>query len=71
MSNNKTDVIVKMAKEKSERKYKAVMDEIDKMIKEGVSITFYSVEKRTGISKGFLYRNEEISARIKSLRETD
>ena len=66
-----TDAIVKMAKEKSQRKYNTVMDEIDKMIEEGVPITFYKVEKRTGASKGFLYNNEEISKRIKSLRDID
>lgn len=70
MSNN-TDAIVALAKEKKKKKVKIVMDEIDKMLEEGVPITFYKVQKRTGVSKGFLYNNEDISKRIKDLREVD
>lgn len=66
-----TDEIVKMAKEKSIRKTKKVMAEIDKMVEEGTPITFYGVRKRTGVSNTFLYKNELIAERIRSLRVED
>ena len=68
MSNN-SDVLIKLAKEKTQRKLNLVMSEIDHMIEENLSITFYSVAKRTSISKSFLYNNPVISTRIKSLRK--
>lgn len=68
MSNN-SDILIKLAKEKTQKKLNLVMSEIDLMIEEKLSITFYSVAKRTGVSKSFLYNNPVISARIKSLRK--
>lgn len=49
-----------LAKEKSEEKKQKVIDTINKMIENEEKITFYSVYQKAGVSKSFVYNNEEI-----------
>ena len=60
----KEDNMIKSQKEKSNKKVKYVKDLIDEMIEEKVPITSYTVWKRSGLSKGFIYTNEEITSYI-------
>ena len=64
----KTDKITEMAKAKSEKRQKEVLDAIKKMQKDGEPVTFYSVQKKTGASKSYLYNNEAIASAIKEAR---
>lgn len=65
-----TNKIVSLAKEKSEQKQQMVLDTINEMIKNEEKITFYSVYQKAGVSKSFVYNNEEIRQLIESHRKT-
>ena len=60
-----------MAKEKSAKRQQEVIKAIKLMKKNGEKISFYSVQKRTGASKSYLYTNEEISKLIQEAREEE
>lgn len=65
---DKTDKIVKLTKKKSEEKRDYVLEVINSMIRNEEKITFYSVYKKAGVSKSFVYNNEEIRRRIEMCR---
>ncbi len=65
---NREDVIVSLAKQKSKDRQAEILDEIGQMRKAGENISFYSVAKRTGASKSYLYRNELIASTIDKYR---
>lgn len=65
----KTDKIKEYAKQKSSNRQAEVLVAIKEMIKSGEKVTFYSVQKKTGASKSYLYNNEAISNAIKSVRD--
>lgn len=67
MSGNES-AIVDMAKAKSSRREAEVISAIRSMIADGDAITFYSVAKRTGASRSFLYTNQTIRAMIEDAR---
>ncbi len=58
------DKIIESAKNKSIEKVKYLKDVVDIMIEENVAVTFYSVWKRSGLSKSFIYNNPEVVAYI-------
>ncbi len=60
--------MVKAAKSKTENTRKKAIEGINEMISNGENITFYSVNKKTGISKTFLYKDEEVSNLINENR---
>lgn len=60
----KTDKIVELSTKKAELRKKEVIDSINKMIKHGDKVTFYSVMKETKASKSYLYGNDEIRSLI-------
>ena len=64
----KTDKITELAKQKSEKRQKEVLNAIKKMKKAGEPVSFYSVQKKTGASKSYLYNNEAIASAIKEAR---
>lgn len=68
---DKTDKIVKLTKKKSEEKRDYVLEVINSMIRNEEKITFYSVYKKAGVSKSFVYNNEEIRRRIEACRSGD
>ena len=65
---NKVDACVEAVKAKSAKRVSEVLAAIEEMQQNGDKITFYSVQKRTGASKSFLYKNEAISKAIKENR---
>ena len=65
---NKVDACVEAVKNKSAKRVAEVLAAIEEMQQSGEKITFYSVQKRTGASKSFLYGNETISKAIKENR---
>lgn len=68
---DKTTRIRELAKEKSEKRKVEVIKIIKLMIKNGESVSFYSVSKKSGASKSYLYNNEEIYNIIKEARGKD
>ena len=64
-----TSKIVTLAKEKSEEKKQKVIDTINKMLENDEKISFYSVYQKAGVSKSFVYNNEEIREVIEHHRK--
>lgn len=64
----KTKKIVELTKKKSEEKKEYVLEVINSMIRNGEKITFYSVYNKAGVSKSFVYNNDEIRNRIELCR---
>ncbi|MGG7145719.1 DUF6262 family protein [Clostridium butyricum] len=64
----KTQKIVEITKKKSEEKKNYVLEVINAMLRNEEKITFYSVYKKAGVSKSFVYNNEEIRNRIELCR---
>lgn len=60
--------IVQSAKKRTENTRKKAIDAINAMIANGDNITFYNVNKKTGISKTFLYKDEIVSNLINENR---
>ncbi|AWK52755.1 hypothetical protein DIC82_17925 [Clostridium beijerinckii] len=67
----KSKKIVELTKRKSEEKKEYVLEIINSMIRNNDKITFYSVYKKAGVSKSFVYNNEEIRNRIELCRSGD
>lgn len=65
---DKTQKIVEITKKKSEEKKEYVLEVINAMLRNDEKITFYSVYKKAGVSKSFVYNNEEIRNRIELCR---
>lgn len=66
--DGKTKSIADMAKAKSSKREAEVLAAIRSMISNGDAITFYSVAKRTGASRNFLYTNQTIRSLIEDAR---
>lgn len=64
----KTQKIVEITRKKSEEKKDYVLEVINAMLRNEEKITFYSVYKKAGVSKSFVYNNEEIRNRIELCR---
>lgn len=65
MTNERTLKIVEHSKNKTVETQQKAINAINEMKKNGEKITYYSVRQKTGISKSFLYNNEEVSALIR------
>lgn len=65
---DKTQKIVEITRKKSEEKKEYVLEVINAMLRNEEKITFYSVYKKAGVSKSFVYNNEEIRNRIELCR---
>ncbi|HCW53768.1 MAG TPA: hypothetical protein DG753_08540 [Clostridium sp.] len=65
---DKTEKIVELTKKKSEEKKEYVLEVINSMLRNGEKITFYSVYNKAGVSKSFVYNNQEIRNRIEACR---
>lgn len=70
MSKKNTDKIIAMAKTKTEETKNKVIDTINKMLEDGEKITFYSVYKNSGVSKSFVYNNDEIRMIVETYRQS-
>ena len=60
----KANKIIEMSQEKSRKKVKLAMEEIQRMRNEGERITVSGLCKRTGLSNSFFYRNEKIKEEV-------
>lgn len=69
MSKN-TSMIVLMAKEKTEERKQKVIETVNKMLENKEKITFYSVYQKAGVSKSFIYKNEDLRKLIESYRQS-
>ncbi|MBU3153527.1 DUF6262 family protein [Clostridium estertheticum] len=69
--NNKrnTEAIVKIAKKKSDETRYKVEKTIPRLILEGLTINFNVVSNEAGVSKAWLYNNEDIRRRIEDIRD--
>lgn len=56
----KYDKIVAISKEKSKKKANIAITQIQKMLENQERITVEVLRKRTGFSKSFIYRNQEV-----------
>lgn len=56
----KYDKIVELSKEKSKKKAKIVKKQLQIMLEKGEPITVRALEKATGFSNSFFYRNKEV-----------
>ena len=66
---NKSEKIVVLAKNKTQDKEKLVMEAIKTMQENHKKITFYGVQKATGVSKSFLYNNPTLRQTLVELRD--
>ena len=64
----KADKMIEAQKEESKFKVEYVKQIVDEMVKEGIAITNYSVWKKSGLSKGFIYQNEEVKEYIEKFK---
>lgn len=55
-----TTEMIKAAKQRTIVTKNIVLEAIDEMLEEGESITFTSVSKKTGVTRKFMYGNEDI-----------
>ncbi len=62
----KYDKIVALSKENSKKKAEIVIAEIEKMLLRKERVTVTGLEKITGFSNSFFYRNQEVKDAIKS-----
>ena len=69
MVNKRTDKIVALAKQKSEDKLKLVLSVIEEMSMSGETINFNSVHVRAGVTKAYLYNNQQLRETIISIRD--
>ena len=67
--NSRTVAITELAKEKAKLRQREVLAMIEEMENSGESITFYSVAKRSGAAKSYLYNNKIISEKIRNCRK--
>lgn len=65
-----TEKVVEMAKQKSARREAEVLAAIQKMTLDGDAVTFYSVAKKTGAAKSYLYANETLRRAIEEARKS-
>ena len=65
-----TSMIVLMAKEKTEERKQKVIETVNKMLENKEKITFYSVYQKAGVSKSFIYNNEDLRKLIESYRQS-
>ena len=60
VATNKATSTAKIAKAKAE---------ISKMVSENIQVTVSELVKRTGLSRGFFYKNEEVSRALENARD--
>jgi hypothetical protein len=73
MANNNpnTGPLLKSIEDKKHKTKLKVENTIKDMIRQKIKINFNSVSDRSGVSKSFLYKYDDIKTRIESLRKQD
>ena len=67
----KEDKMIEATRAKSARKVEQLKAAVDEMVEKGIAVTPYSVGKKTGLSKTFIYKNEEAKAYIEEHRSSE
>ena len=62
------DKIVDINKQRTQDTHNKVINIINEMISNNENITYYSVSKKSGVSRNFLYKDEEISLLIEKYK---
>ena len=65
----KYDRMVATNKATSTAKIAKAKEEISKMVSENIQVTVGELVKRTGLSRGFFYKNEEVSRALENARD--
>ena len=64
MSQRNTEEMIKSAKQRTINTRNIVLEAIDEMLGNGEVITFSSVSRKTGVTRKFMYNNEDIRTLI-------
>lgn len=67
----KEDKMIAATRAKSARKVEQLKAAVDEMVEKGIAVMPYSVGKKTGLSKTFIYKNEEAKAYIEEHRSSE
>lgn len=67
----KEDKMIEATRAISARKVEQLKAAVDEMVSKGIAVTPYSVGKKTGLSKTFIYKNEEAKAYIEEHRSSE
>lgn len=67
----KEDKMIEATRAKSAAKVELLKATIDEMIEKGIAVTPYSVGKKTGLSKTFIYGNDEARTYIEKHRSSE
>lgn len=67
--SDRTEAMITEVKRKAAARQTEILELIREMSAKKEKITFYSVAKRTGASKSYLYNNEAIASTIREYRE--
>lgn len=67
--NPNTKALIDYSKRKTSNTQKKVEEALKRMIKRQMKINFNSVSEEASVSKGFLYKDEELRHRIETLRK--
>lgn len=65
----KYDRMVATNRATSDAKIEKAKEEIAKMVSENVQVTVGELVKRTGLSRGFFYKNEEVNRALENARD--
>lgn len=64
----KEEKMIEAQKLESAKKVEYIKEIVDEMLEQGIAVTPYTVWKRSGLSKGFIYTNVEVKAYIEQNR---
>lgn len=64
----KEEKMIEAQKLESAKKVEYTKKVVDEMMEQGIAVTPYTVWKRSGLSKGFIYTNEEVKTYIEEHR---
>lgn len=67
----KEDKMIAAIRAKSAKKVELLKTTVDEMFKKGIAVTPYSVGKKTGLSKTFIYNNQEAKEYIEKYRSEE
>ena len=67
----KEDKMIAATRAKSAKKVELLKAAVDEMIEKGIAVTPYSVGKKTGLSKTFIYGNQEAKEYIEKYRSKE
>jgi len=67
----KEDKMIEATRAKSAKKVELLKAAVDEMVEKGIAVTPYSVGKKTGLSKTFIYGNDEAREYIEKFRSEE